>query len=91
MAILARTNFPVVMELTLPPPLAEHLSKQDTALHRAVGLFAGEEATLAQAAEVAGISQKDFMRELCRRQIPIHYGSEELTADLGTVAFLAGQ
>jgi len=77
------------MELTLPTPLAERLSRQDAALHLAIGLFVTEETTLGQAAEVAGLSQTDFLRELGRRRIPIHYGPEELAADLEAVDSLA--
>ena len=76
------------MELTLPPPWSERLSCEDAALHLAIGLFVTEEATLGQAAQVAGLSQAAFLRELGRRQIPIHYGPEELAADLKTVELL---
>jgi predicted HTH domain antitoxin len=73
------------MELTLPMPLTDRLSYMDVALHLAIGLFVTEEATLGQAANVSGLSQTAFLRELGRRQIPIHYGPEELAADLKTV------
>jgi predicted HTH domain antitoxin len=76
------------VELTLPKPLADRLSNQDAALHLAIGLFVTEEATLGQAAEVAGISQSSFLQELGRRRIPIHYGTEELVADLKAVDLL---
>ena len=79
------------MELTLPVPLDERPSPQSTALHLAIGLFVTEEATLGQAAQVAKLSQADFLRELGRRRIPIHYGVEELAADLLTVDSLAGR
>ena len=73
------------MELTLPSPLAERLSRQDAALHLAIGLFVTEEATLGQAAQVAGLSQAIFLKELGKRQIPIHYGVEELEEDLQAI------
>jgi predicted HTH domain antitoxin len=79
------------MELTLPHPLAARLSPQDAALHLAIGLFVTEEATLGQAAQTAGLSQADFLRELGRLHIPIHYGPEELAADLQTFEALAGR
>ena len=79
------------MELTLPKPLDERLSRQDAALHLAFGLFVTEEATLGQAAQTAGLSQAAFLRELGRRRIPIHYGADELAADLRTVEALAAQ
>jgi predicted HTH domain antitoxin len=78
------------MILTLPERMEARLSPQSTALHLAIGLFVGEEATLGQAAEVAGLTQTAFLRELGRRRIPIHYGAEELRADLQAVDALAG-
>ncbi len=79
------------MELTLPKPLDKRLSVQDAALHLAFGLFVTEEATLGQAAQTAGLSQAAFLRELGRRRIPIHYGPEELAADLQAVEALAAK
>ena len=70
------------VDLTLPPPFDERISPEGAAFHLAVGLFVAEEATLGQAAQIAGLSQADFLRELGRRRIPIHYGAEELQADL---------
>ena len=77
------------MMLSLPGKLESRLSAREAALYLAIGLFVTEEATLGQAAEVAGMSQADFLRELGRRRIPIHYGSEELIADLRAVESLA--
>ena len=79
------------MLLTLPDNLEARLSPQSTALHLAIGLFVSDESTLGQAAEVAGLSQADFLRELGQRRIPIHYGHEELAADLQAVDTLAAQ
>ena len=79
------------MELTLPKPLDKRISQQDAALHLAFGLFVTEEATLGQAAQTAGLSQAAFLRELGRRRIPIHYGPEELAADLQAVEALAAK
>jgi predicted HTH domain antitoxin len=59
------------------------------ALHLAIGSFVTEESTLGQAAEVAGLTQADFLRELGRRHIPIHYGADELREDLQAVEALA--
>jgi len=66
------------METRLTPP--------EAALHLAIGLFVTEEATLGQAAEVAGLSQAAFLRELGRRRISLHYGLEELAEDLKMVS-----
>ena len=79
------------MTLTLPENLEARLSPLSAALHLAIGLFISEEATLGQAAQVAGISQTDFLRELGQRRIPIHYGAEELAADLLAVESLAAR
>jgi predicted HTH domain antitoxin len=79
------------MELTLPAPLEARLSPRSAALHLAIGLFVAQEATLGQAAQVAGLSQADFLRELGQRRIPIHYGAEELAADLQAVEALAAR
>jgi len=79
------------MILTLPPVLEARLSPQSMALHLAIGLFVSDEATMGQAAQVAGLSQADFLRELGQRRIPIHYGREELAADLQTVESLAAR
>jgi len=77
------------MNLVLPDRIEKHFSPQAMALHLAIGLFVSEEATLGQAAEVAGLSQADFLRELGKRRIPIHYGVEELADDLRAVEALA--
>ncbi len=79
------------MVLTLPANLEARLSSQSAALHLAIGLFVSDESTLGQAAQVAGLSQADFLKELGQRRIPIHYGSEELAADLQAVESLAMQ
>ncbi len=79
------------MQLKLPEPVEAKLSPQSAALHLAIGLFVTEEATLGQAAEIAGLSQSDFLKELGRRRIPIHYGLEELAEDLRTVNRVCGR
>ena len=70
------------MNLTLPESLEARLSPESTALHLAIGLYVAGETTLGQSAEVAHLSQADFLRELGNRRIPIHYGAEELAEDL---------
>lgn len=81
----------VLMQLRLPELVEAKLSPASAALHLAIGLFVSEEATLGQAAEIAGLPQADFLRELGQRRIPIHYGVEELTEDLRTVESLTRQ
>jgi predicted HTH domain antitoxin len=72
------------MQLTLPDAIETKLSPKDAALHLAIGMFVTEEATLGQAAEIAGLTQAAFLKELGRRRIPIHYGPQELAEDLRT-------
>jgi predicted HTH domain antitoxin len=79
------------MTLTLPERLEARLSPQATALHLAIGLYVSDEATLGQAAEVAGMPQADFLRALGQRRIPVHYGSEELVADLRAIEALVAE
>ena len=73
------------MQITLPPPIERDLPPERAALHLAIGLFTAEEVTLGQAAEVAGLSQGELIRELGRRRIPIHYGRDEFAEDLATL------
>ena len=80
-----------LMELVLPEKIERRLSPRSTALHLAIGLFVAEKATVGQAAEVAGLSQAEGLRELGRHRIPVHYGTEELAEDLRTVETLAGR
>jgi predicted HTH domain antitoxin len=70
------------MQLTLPESVEATLSPESAALHLAIGLFVTEEVTLGQAAEIAGISQTAFLKELGARHISIHYGRSELEEDL---------
>jgi len=73
------------VQLTLPKAVETTLSPSKAALHLAIGLFVSEETTLGQAAEIAGLTQKDFLKELGSRRIPIHYGMNELSDDLKVV------
>ena len=79
------------VELPLPKPLDERISARDAALHLAIGLFVSEEATLGQAASTVGLSQSDFLRELGRRGISMHYGEKELAEDLLMVDALSAR
>ena len=91
LATLAQIKHYYVVQLILPRPLDERLSSRDVALHLAIGLFVSEEATLGQAAQTAGLSQTEFLRELGHRRIPIHYGPDELEADLKAVEDLTAR
>jgi len=73
------------MNVPLPEFLEGNLSAQDAALHLAIGLFLDGRVTLGKGATVAGISQTQFLRELGKRDIPIHYDDADARADVATV------
>ena len=62
------------------------VTPQRLCLEAAVGLYASEAATLGQSAAIAGVSQTEFLRELGRHGICIHYGLEDFEQDLRTLA-----
>jgi predicted HTH domain antitoxin len=74
-----------VMQLILPEAVETTLSPRKAALHLAIGLFVSEEATLGQAAEISGLTQAAFQKELGARHISMHYGMDELAEDLKAV------
>ena len=78
------------MNITLPAELECRISREEAALHLAIGLFADDKVTLGQAAAIAGIPQPGFLHELGRRKIPVHYGAEELEQDIATVKSMSG-
>ena len=51
----------------------------------AVGLYASEEATLGQAAQIAGLNQSQFLHELGRHGVCVHYDVQEFESDLRTL------
>ena len=54
-------------------------------LELAIALFVGNRASVSRGARIAGLSFLDFQRELGRREIPQHYGIEDLEQDLRTL------
>jgi predicted HTH domain antitoxin len=62
----------------------------DLLLDLALGMYASNRVTLGRAAEIAGLSQLDFQRELGRRRIPLHYDLEDFQADLRAVREICG-
>ena len=76
------------MTLTIPSLADDKLAPAVARVHLAVGVFTGGEATLGQAAEIAEMSQADFLKELGRRGLSVHYGREEFQEDLRTIAEL---
>ena len=60
-------------------------SEAELKLEIAIVLFQQEKITLGTASQFAGMNQLEFQRILGSRQIPIHYGSEDLHQDLQTL------
>ena len=54
-------------------------------LEMALGLFRDEKASLEQAAKLSGLSLPLFMKELGKRQIPLHYDVQDFEQDLKTL------
>ena len=78
------------MNITLPDSIQSVIPAEDVGLHLAIGLYVGNQSTLGQAAHIAALTQRDFLRELGRRKIPVHYSEEELRADLIAVDSIVG-
>ena len=64
---------------------ATGLSEGELRLEIAVSLFAAERLTLGQASRLAEVPQAEFLQELGSREVPVHYGVEELEEDLKAV------
>ena len=78
------------MTLTLPDGVLEstRLTEAELVRELALTLFQYERLTLGQAARLCALPQLDFQRLLASRQIPIHYGREEMLQDLRRVEAL---
>lgn len=61
------------------------ISATELKLEIAIILFQQEKITLGTASQFAGMNQLEFQRILGSRQIPIHYGIEDLHQDLQTL------
>ena len=77
------------MQITLPQDLEQKLSAREVSLDLAVGMYAARRITLGRGAEIAGIPQMDFQRELARRRVPLHYDLDDLQIDLQAVRELS--
>ena len=58
------------------------LSPGEAVVDFAVGLYSEDKATLGRAAAIAGMSQPEFLRELGRRRVPMHYNVDDFRADV---------
>ena len=72
------------MTLYIPEHLLQEagLTEQNIKLELAILLFQKELLTLGLAAQLAGLHNIQFQRELAKRKISIHYGEEELKQDI---------
>jgi predicted HTH domain antitoxin len=64
------------------------LTEDQARLDLALGLFIDQRVTLGRGAEIARMTQSDFLKELGRRGIPVHYDVEDFRADLRTLESL---
>jgi predicted HTH domain antitoxin len=78
------------MQIALLAPIEERLTVPRAALHFAIGLYTSGEVTLGQAADVAGLSQTEFLHELGRRRIPLRYDRADFAEDIATLRELPG-
>ena len=76
------------MNIEIPDSILQKsgLRENDILLQLAILLFEQEKLTLAEASELARLHQIQFQKELAKRKIPIHYGKEELKADMQTLS-----
>lgn len=79
------------MQIEVPDRISQGLEKRDLMIDLAVGMYAARRLTLGQAAELVGVSQGEFQRELGKREIPVHYDLEDLAADLKAAGEIAGR
>ena len=78
------------MTIELPDRVGREveLTPERVKLETATGLYASGAVTLGQGAELAGISQSEFLHELGRRGISVNYGVEDFQNDLKTAEWL---
>lgn len=83
----------VEVKLRLPGSLADMVSprslEDEVKLLIALELYREGRVSLGKAAEIAGLSIRDFMYELRARRIPLSYDVEELEYDLEIIGDLA--
>lgn len=58
------------------------LSEGQAVVDFAVGVYSEDKATLGRAAAIAGMSQPEFLRELGKRRVPMHYHVDDFNADM---------
>lgn len=60
---------------------SQPLTSEQARLDFAIGLYTGRHASLGRAASIAGLPKILFMRELGKREIPMHYRAEDIEHD----------
>ncbi len=75
------------MSVTIPDEIvkASGMTAEEFMLEVVVVLFQQERISMGKAAELAHMNRLDFQKLLSSRQIPIHYGVEELEQDVATL------
>ncbi|MGL5511427.1 MAG: UPF0175 family protein [Microcoleaceae cyanobacterium] len=58
------------------------MTEDEMKLEIAIMLFQKDKLTLAQASRIAGVNRIAFQHILASRQIPVHYGLDDLQQDL---------
>ena len=72
------------MIVPLPADLEAQFTPEEMRLQLAVGMFIDQRFTLGQGAGTAGLSQSEFLHELGRRRIPVHYDDADVREDIET-------
>lgn len=72
------------MPVLLPADIERRFAPEEIQLDLALGMFLDRRVTLGQGAAIAGLSQSEFLRELGRRKIPVHYDEADAMADVAT-------
>ena len=70
------------MIVPLPANLEDQFTTEEMRLQLALGMYIDQRVTLGQGAQVAGLSQSEFLHELGRRQIPVHYDDADFREDI---------
>lgn len=76
------------MEGVMPKGFRDFLGpkpKRELLLLAAIELYREGKVSLGKAAEFAGLSVREFLYELRKRDIPINYTKEEAEADIRTI------
>ena len=62
------------------------LSSGQAVVDFAVGLYSEDKVTLGRAAAIASMSQAEFLRELGKRRVPMHYHLDDCKDDVKSLA-----